>query len=194
MAHDTKPGWSRVFVRPTASGAPHGPRRVRATGREAPVGPSLHETIDEFLAAVEERAARDRYGRPFSPEAARDLRWYLSGHVAEALGAMSLGEVRRRDVEALVYELGDSGMPRDRLRALARSVRALYDYAIERRLARGNPAERIAIPDNDEPPPPARPVPPAREQGILDHLISLALRVATLGFVLTALIFLAESL
>ena len=192
MVHDTKPGWSRVFVRRADSDGPH---RVRPAEHRVPLGPSLQETIDEFLAAVDEGAARDRYGRPISGDAVRDLHWYLNGHVAEALGAMSLGEVRRRDVEALVYELGAAGMSPGRLRALAKSVRALYDYAIERRLVRSKPAERMAIPDDDEPrTPTARPVRPAMERTIPDHLISLALRVVTLGFMLCALIFLGESL
>ena len=92
--------------------------------------------------------------------------------------------MRRRDLEALVDELGETGMSRRRQRALAQSVRALYDYAIERRLVRANPAERVAIPDDPEP----------RQPRVLDHGIELVLRVATLGFALTALIFLTESL
>jgi len=192
MVHDTKPGWSRVFVR---RGDSDGPHRVRPAERGVPLGPSLQETIDEFLAAVDDGAARDRYGRAFAPDAAGDLHWYLSGHVSEALGAASLDEVRRRDVETLVYELGHAGMARDRLRGLAKSVRALYDYAIERSLVSTNPAERVAIPDDDElPRPPARMVDPALERSVPDHLISLALRVATLAFLVTALIFLGESL
>ena len=192
MVHDTKPAWSRVFVRRADSDGPH---RVRPAVQDVPLGPSLQETIEEFLAAVDEGAARDRYGRAFAPDAAGDLHWYLSGHVGEALGAASLDEVRRRDVETLVYELGHTGMARDRLRRLARSVRALYDYAIERSLVSTNPAERVAIPDDDElPRPSARTLDPALQRSVPDHLISLALRVTTLAFLVTALIFLGESL
>jgi site-specific recombinase XerC len=161
-------------------------------------GLSVTETIDEFLEAVDDGAARDRYGRAFTRDAALELHWNLGGHVAEALGPMSLGAVRRRDVEALVYELGDAGLSRRRLRPLAKSVRALYDYAIERDLVGHNPAQRIAIPDEDETGQPAADyesrVDPALRRTIIDHVISMALRVATLGFLLTAVIFLAESL
>jgi hypothetical protein len=192
MVHDTKPGWSRVFVR---RGDSDGPHRVRRSEDGVPPGRSLQETIDEFLAAVDAGAARDRYGRAFAPDAAGDLHWYLSGHVSEALGAVSVDEIRRGDVETLVYELGHAGLARDRLRGLARSVRALYDYAIERSLVFTNPAERVAIPDDDElPRASARTLDPALERSVPDHLISLALRVATLGFLITALIFLGESL
>jgi site-specific recombinase XerC len=192
MVHDTKPAFSRVFVRRADSEGPHG---VGPADDGVPLGPSLQETIDEFLAAVDEGSARDRYGRAFAPAAASDLHWYLSGHVTEALGAASLDEVRRRDIETLVYGLGHTGMARERLRGLAKSVRTLYDYAIERALVSTNPAERVAIPDDDDlPRPSARMLDPALQRSFADHLISLALRVATLAFLVTALIFLGESL
>ena len=163
-----------------------------------PAGPTVHETIDEFLEAVDEGSARDRYGRSFTRATARDLRWYLPGHVGEALGTMSLDDVRRRDVEALVYQLAGTGLSHRRLRALTKSVRALFDYADERGLVRTNPAERVAMPEEDEPQQPPgrslRRLDPEPDRSLADHAISLALRVATLGFVLTALIYLGESL
>jgi site-specific recombinase XerC len=189
MVHAKRTGWSRVFVRPSESDAADRNEDFAQPGR------SLQETIDDFLAAVDQGAARDRHGRPFAGDAAADLHWYLGGHVGEALGAVSLDEVRRRDVETLVYRLGAAGVPRRRLHALARSTRALYDYAIERGLVLVNPAERIAIPDDDELPRlAARNGHPALEQSMPDHLVSLAIRVATLGFMITALIFLGGSL
>jgi site-specific recombinase XerC len=195
MPYDTKPGWSRVFVHPTASVPRRTRRRVHADVRGVPTGPTVHETIDEFLEAIDEGSARDRFGRTFTHEAARDLHWYLRGHVGEALGTMSLDDVRRHDVEALVYELAGTGLSHRRLRALAKSVRALFDYADERGLVRINPAERVAVPEEDEPQqPPARRVDRGLERSIADHAISLALRVATLGFMVTALIYLGESL
>jgi hypothetical protein len=198
MLYDTKPGWSRVFVDPTASAARHTRRPVRAEVRGVGAGPTVHETIDEFLEAVDDGSARDRCGRPFTRDKARDLHWYLRGHVGEALGTLSLRDVRRRDVEELVYELAGTGLPHRRLRALATSVRALFDYAGERALVQINPAERVAIPEEDEPdrPPgcPRRRLDPPLNRPFADHAISLVLRVATLGFMLTALIYLGESL
>jgi hypothetical protein len=197
MAYDTKPGWSRVFVRSPAGGTRRARRPAHASALDV-TGPSIGETIDEFLAAVDDGSARDRYGRPFTREAALELHWYLGGHVAEALGAMTLSRVRRGDVEALVYELGDAGLHRDRLRPLVKAVRALYDYALERGLVQHNPAERVALPDEDETQQPVAAyasragAPPRRTY--FDHAISVALRVATLGFLLAALTFLAESL
>jgi hypothetical protein len=178
-AYGTKRRWSKVFVRPSASE----PRHARHARADMPADPTVRQTLGEFLEAVDDGSARDRYGRPFGDDAARHLHWYLGGHVDEALGAMRLDDVRRRDVQTLMDELGATGLSRGRQRALAWSVRALYDYAAERRLTRGNPAELLAIPDDDVPVPSA-----------LHHGIELVVRVATLGFALTALILLTQSL
>ena len=174
MAYDSKPGWSGVFVGPTSD------RETRAAGV------TVNDLIEEFLEAVDEGFARDRYGRPFSPEAARKLHWSLEGYVSEKLGVAALSDVRRQDVEDVIFALGESGLPKGRLLALATAVRALYDYAAERDLVRHNPAVRVAIPDDDE----AAPVRPRR----LDRAISVTLRLATLAFLLAALALLAESL
>jgi hypothetical protein len=185
MAYDSKPGWSGLFV------------RNGTTGRAA-TGLTMSDAIGEFLEAVDDGSARDRYGRAFGPESARELHWSLGGHVGEELGTMSLRAVTRQDVEALLYELADAGLSPRRLRALARSIRALYDYAAEQDLVRSNPAERVAIPDDDEMEQPTERIQirSAPEPGgsIADRVISLALRLATLALILVALAFIAESL
>src|SRR3954471_8613535 len=126
MAYDAKSGWSRVFVRPTEA-ARHETRRRASRTPAAPTGPSVNAAIDNFLAAVDDGSARDRHGRALSPAAARELHWAPGGHAAAAPGPLSLKGVLRRDVEALVYQLGASGLSRRPLQALAKSVRALYD-------------------------------------------------------------------
>ena len=184
MAYDSKPGWSGLFVHNTA------------TGRAA-TSLTMSDAIEEFLAAVDDGSARDRHGRAFSPESVSELHWSLAGHVGEELGSMSLRAVTRQDVEALLYELADAGLSPRRLRALARSIRALYDYAAEQDLVRSNPAERVAIPDDEMEQPTGRvPSRLAPEPGgfVADRVISLALRLATLALFLVALVFLVESL
>jgi site-specific recombinase XerC len=175
MAYDSKPGWSGVFVGPTSD------RETRAAGV------TVNDLIEEFLEAVDEGFARDRYGRPFSPEAARELHWSLDGYISEALGAVALNDVGRQDVADFIFALGETGLPKGRLRALANAIRALYDYAAERDLVRHNPAVGVAIPDEDEAKPLVRP-------RRLDRAISVTLRLATLAFLLAALVLLAESL
>jgi hypothetical protein len=197
MAYHSKPEWSEVFVR-------------NGTNADS-AGVLVDDVIDEFLDAAKRGSALDRYGRGFTRDAVRELDWCLRGHVSEELGGMSLTDVRRHDVEALVYGLADAGTPRPRLRAVVKSVRALYDYAAERQLAGRNPAERVALPDDDEAEQPGwRAAGPARRAerpgrrakpqadwqlpDLADRVITLALRVATLAFVLLALVLIAGSL
>jgi hypothetical protein len=186
MTYDSYSGWS------VTRGAE---RDVAPTPREPLVG----DLVDEFLQTIDEGFARDRYGRPFTPEAARELKWSLGSYVHEHLGATPLTDLHRDDLEGLFYQLAGAGISRRRLRSLAKSVRALYDYAAERDLVRHNPADRVALPDENEVEQPAAgearrsdpttPMPP-----IADRAISLTLRLATLVFVLVAVFFLVQSL
>jgi site-specific recombinase XerC len=198
MADESKPAWSPVFLRGTTSGQARSRRGEHQRRHGVAREPSVGEMIDEFLEAVDGGFARDRYGRPFTAGAAQELHWSLAGYVGEELGATSVIDVRRQDLEALIYKLAEGGVPRRRLRALAKSVRALYDYAAERDLVQHNPAERVAIPDEDEAEQPTATdvtaLAPRAEQGIVDRGIALALRLATLAFLLLAVALLAGSL
>lgn len=116
-------------------------------------------------------------------EMIRELHWLLGGHVDEELGDTRLRELHQRDVEALIYELADGGVPRRRLRALAKSVRAVYDYATERDLEAKQPMA-LDVSESD----------PGPQQGMVDRAISLSLRLATIAFLLVAAVLLAGSL
>jgi hypothetical protein len=86
-----------------------------------------------------------------------------------------------------------------------KSIRALYDYAAQRGLVASNPAERVALPDEDDAAQPSRERPPAggirallagsdRALAGADRALALFLQVATVCFVLFALALIAESL
>ena len=217
MGYDSKATWSGDVVRGRNSRPTRTERRARTEAGTL----SVSGAIDDFLEAAERGAARDRYGRGFTDDAVAELHWCLAGYVSEELGAMSLNEVRRKDVERLLYELGDSGIAERRLRAVAKAVRALYDYAVERGLVRGNPAERVALPADDEVDQPTRRGRPSTTQRLwasadrksgggvdgkpragadrtlwarADRLLSLGLQLATFGLLIVALILIVESL
>jgi hypothetical protein len=203
MGFDSKPTWSGGLARGRNSQATGARRTATEVGQGASGALSVSAAIDEFLRAAERGSARDRYGRPFTHDAVTELHWCLAGYVSEEFGAMSLNEVRRADVERLLYELGDAGIATRRLRAVAKSVRALYDHAVERRLVRHNPAERVALPNDDEVEQPTRRPEPTRRRrrraerklwGRADRAISLGLQLATFALVLIALFLIAESL
>jgi hypothetical protein len=119
---------------------------------------TVSDAIDEFL----EGAAR-RY----PPEDVEELRWALTGPVREDLGDLVLDDLRDEDLQMLAHELADSGVPRDRVRAVAASVVSMREYF-----------------DTG----PGR----ARRGG--DRLVAVALQLATLCFAVAALVLFAESL
>ena len=134
MADHPQPRLLRVFLgdaTPPPRGADAGNGNGASPGAGAGSAVTVSEGIDAFLAAVDDRSARDRRGRPFDRRTAQDVRWCLTGHVREALGPMPIDAVRRRDIEALLAELADEGVPERRLRAVARALRSLYDFAVE---------------------------------------------------------------
>ena len=169
MAYESKPVWSTVSL-----GTPTMP------------GPRVSDTIDEFLQAVDAGTARDRHGRPFGRESARELHRSLEGYIGSELGDRRLNHVRRQQLEALLDELESSGVPPLQLAALATSLRALYDYAAEHDLIRHNPAERVGLryEQNEAEAKPA----------IVDRAISLTLRLLTMALLLLAVVLLAESI
>ena len=193
MADHSQPRLLRVFLgdaTPPPRDADGGNGNDAGPGADARSAVTVSDGIDAFLAAVDERSARDRRGCPFDRGTAQDLRWCLTGHVREAFGPMPVDAVRRRDIEALLAELADDGVPARRLRAVARALRSLYDFAVERRLVDRNPAAAVAPPEEaalaatgSEPP-----------RAVSERAISFALRSATVGFLLLALVFLTESL
>ena len=193
MADHSQPRLLRVFLgdaTPPPRDADGGNGNDAGPGADARSAVTVSDGIDAFLAAVDDRSARDRRGCPFDRGTAQDLRWCLTGHVREAFGPMPVDAVRRRDIEALLAELADDGVPARRLRAVARALRSLYDFAVERRLVDLNPAAAVAPPEEaalaatgSEPP-----------RAVSERAISFALRSATVGFLLLALVFLTESL
>jgi hypothetical protein len=190
VADDSKTAWRGAFIGHVTAGRVRRARRSARRERFGRVEPEranvlVTDAIDEFLEAAE---------RGYPPDVLRELHWSLGGHVREELGGMRLIDMSRDDVEALIDELSGAGISRRRLRALVNSLRALYDYAIDRGLVQHNPAERVAFPYDEAADDEASRVPSRPKLAVADWAISLGLRLATVGFVLLALFLIAESL
>jgi hypothetical protein len=149
-------------------------------------------TIDAFLAAVRDGRAHDRERGPYSPAAERELRWWLGGHLHEALGAVPIDEVRLRDVAALVDELRYAGISPRRLRRMIAAMRALFDFAGDMGLVAHNPAERLVILVPGDMGPAA--APGAGVRRVADRGLALATGLTTLVLLVVAATFLLESL
>jgi hypothetical protein len=200
MLRYPKTAWQGAVDGQSTTAQARAARAVPATA-----GITFHDASVDFLAAAERGSVVDRYGRPFSDESLSELRWCLTGHADKRLGPMDLGQVSRHDVEALLADLAAGGLSRRRQRAVAKSLRALYDYAHERDLVSQNPAERVALPDEADAEQPSRDRPSAaglqwlrlggeRATAGIDRAIALGLQAVTVCFVLLALVLIAESL
>jgi hypothetical protein len=170
--------------------------------------PTVDAVIEDLLAAAARGSARDRYGRRFDGDGLRGLRWALTGHVHEEIGAMAIAEVRTRHVQALIDRLDASGLSQRRVDAVVHALRNLFAYAQERDLVASSPAEAVALPDEEPDPAPPNPSlattvtglqavstpaqPPA--VGMMpEQVIWTLLKAVTLMFILIALVLVAES-
>jgi hypothetical protein len=172
----------------------------------------LAVVIQDFLAAAEDARALDPYGRPYSPAALNELQWILSGQVANALGAMPVRAVRRRQLQALLDDLQRDGLAPERVPTVVDALSAFYDYAVDLRLIESNPVDTLPVPAvtpgmTAAMSAPANPggAPPAEEQGkrsgvrvgadnvIPANLFLWGLNGLVILFLLIALVLVAES-
>ena len=170
--------------------------------RRGVVRPAVSEVAEDFLAAAVDGRARDPSGMRYSAEALGELRVALRGHVAEELGDLPLGSLRRWQVQAFVNELADSGLSARRLRAIVASLRALAGYARGQGLIDSNPVQGVRVPSDEERPP--RPftttdqleavAPPAAPAMIPDAALWQLMKVVTVVFILIAIVLAAESI
>jgi hypothetical protein len=94
----------------------------------------LDVVVADFLAAAATTRTRSEL---------RELRGALS-HVASELGTMDVGDVRARDVQALLDDLHAAGLPPSRISAVVEALRSLFAYAIRRGLVRTSPMVGMA--------------------------------------------------
>ncbi|HEX4733063.1 MAG TPA: hypothetical protein VH247_01515 [Thermoleophilaceae bacterium] len=108
--------------------------RVTAAMAVAEEGPNVSAVIAEFLAAAER---------------GDEVRAALS-YVQSELGSSPLQAVRRRNVQALIDELGSAGLPPERIVQVVLSFRDVFSYAISRDLVDFNPIVQLRLPGGGE--------------------------------------------
>jgi hypothetical protein len=202
----------------TLAGAPGSrlPRaRLEPTPDAAPVEEAtLADVVEEFVAAAENGRARTRNGRRYRPSAVRDLAGCLRNHVVPELGDMRLLDVQWDDLQRLVDELSAGELSLSRIRSVVSAIRGLYAYAIERGIVHVSPADGLEIARSEQPlrveddydaepygevrwsrePDRTSMRPDAPERGFPETVLSLALRVIVVVFIIIALASVAQSI
>ena len=131
-----------------------------------------------------------------------ELRIALRGHVAEELGDIPLGTLRRWQVQAFVNELGGFGLAPRRLRAIVAALRALTRYAREQGLLDEDPTQGVILPTEDGQQPrtftTTDQLATVQQVGsspvIPDAALRQLMKVVTVVFILIAVVLAAESI
>jgi site-specific recombinase XerC len=139
----------------------------------------LGTLIGAFLDGARTGVVRAPDGSPYTPAELRELRGALA-HVTSELGPRDIGELRTRDVRALVDELLDEGLPPARAGAIVDALRPVYAFALERGLVTTSPLVGLA------PPAPESPSPTTAMLELGEHLARFTSRLMVLLLVLAA--------
>jgi hypothetical protein len=177
-----------------------GPLGYRAERDGRPVGP-LMETEAEARAYAREG---DDHHRPHTFGAAldeflaqtadaRELERSLA--LVDELEERELKAIRRRHLQAVLDRLDRSGVTPQRVEGVADSLREFFGWAVDEQLLDYSPAEALIVGHREQHTSTTTmtgtaPVP---EGMVPDHVIWMALKIASVAFVLIALILVAES-
>src|SRR4051794_37994561 len=143
MTYDWKPSATRSATTNPGLAAV---RQARTAAADQPPDILVAAAIEEFIVAAEDGRVRNRSGRPYMPNALRDLRGALRHQVARDLGDLRLRAVRRRHVQAMVDRLEADRLSESRIRSIVSALRALYGYAVEQGYVDLSPADGQLIP------------------------------------------------
>ena len=121
-----------------------------------------------------------------SPELERSLA------LVDELENRELESIRRRHLQAELDRLDRAGLSPQRIEGVVDAMRTFFAWAVDERLVGHSPAEALIVGRTDHVTT-APGVTMAPDGMIPDHVIWLSLKVATVAFVLIALILVAES-
>jgi integrase len=112
----------------------------------------VREVAAEFRAKLEsgEIKARSRKGnsyRPYKPSARRSILSDLDRYVLPEFGDEKMGELRRRDVQNLVYRLDRDGLSGSKIRNVVNTLRVLFRYAIQNEIVSSHPLDYLSLPE-----------------------------------------------
>jgi hypothetical protein len=142
---------------------------------EANQSPTFGAALDAFIAQT-----------GGSPELERSLA------LVDELEDRELESLRRRHLQAELDRLDRAGLSPQRIESVVDALRTFFAWAVDERLISHSPAEALIVGRTGDFP--AAPGLQTAPDGMIpDHVIWLSLKVATVAFVLIALILVAES-
>jgi integrase len=111
----------------------------------------LRQAGEEWIEKAERGEALAKTRRPYKPSTLRTYKHDLATYVYPDLGALRIGDVRRRDLRAFVDRLIGDGLSGSKVRNVIVAVQALYRHAKARDLVTVDPTDGLQLPEPSAP-------------------------------------------
>ncbi len=109
---------------------------------------TINDAADALIAGMTSGAIRTRSGDQYKPSSIRTYREVLDLHARRDLGAMRLGDVKRRHVQNLADQLVADDFSPSAVRNAIMPLRVIFRRAIRDEIVAVNPCERLDLPAN----------------------------------------------
>lgn len=119
---------------------------VRAGTIAPDTGVTLAQAAEQLLDGMAAGTVRSRSGRPYKPATVRSYQRAFRLRLLPALGPRRLGDIRRRDVQALIDRMAGEGLDGSTIRNAIDPLRVVYRRALTRELVTVNPMVALEIP------------------------------------------------
>ncbi len=121
--------------------------RAIERGRTAmPADVTVRELGEELVAGMRDGAIRNRSGERYKPSVIASYDGALQRHVLPALGGRKVGDVTRRDVQALVERLARGGADPSTIRNALMPLRVIYRRAVNADDVDASPVAGVELP------------------------------------------------
>jgi integrase len=108
--------------------------------------PTLAQAAHDLVAGMADGSVLDRGGRPYKPSTIRSYEASLRLHVVPLLGGRRLGELRRRDVQAVVDRLRGKGLSPSTVTNTLDPLRVICRRALRDDLIAIDPTDGLELP------------------------------------------------
>jgi hypothetical protein len=120
--------------------------RIQAGTLSGHLGPTVADASKEFVTGIKDGSIRQRGGHTYKPSTARGYEHDLEGPVAEGLGRIRIGQLRRPEVQQWIDRLTASKRSAATVRNIVAALRALLSYAELRGWVHLNPCRGVRVP------------------------------------------------
>jgi integrase len=120
--------------------------RIQAGTLSGHLGPTVGDAAKEFVIGIKNGSIRQRGGHTYKPSTARGYEHDLEGPVAEGLGRIRIGQLRRPEVQQWIDSLTASERSAATVRNIVAALRALLSYGELRGWVHLNPCRGVRVP------------------------------------------------